>query len=148
MSATVIEALMVTLGLNIKGYEDGAQKVAKIRASMSKDEKAYWSEREKQERKDFLLFEKNNKEREQSIKSLRKEVFLLVAAFAGAVGIKNVFVNTIQEAANLAYLSENLGVSTERINAFQRASERMGGSAGGMTAQLKESVDTLAQLRS
>lgn len=129
MSATVIDALMVTMGLDISGYKKNMDTAEKKRDD----------------------FERKSTESSKHIKdgfaAIRNEVLLLGAAFTAGVGIKDFFSSTINNAANLGYLSASLSMTTEKITAYQRASERAGGSTEGMTAQLKESVDTLAQLK-
>lgn len=128
--ATVIDSLIVTLGLNTKGFQVGAERAKKAQGELVRETEA------------------SNKKMASGFAVVSKEVLLLASALFAATGAAKFFAGTISDAASLGYLSENLGISTERIQAFQRASERMGGSAGGMTAQLKESVDTLAQLNS
>jgi hypothetical protein len=71
----------------------------------------------------------------------------MLAVFTAGVGIKNFVEHTIVGAASLGRLSQNLGMSTESLSAWQRVAEDAGGTAEGMTAQLKESQKAIAQFR-
>lgn len=127
--ATVIDSLIVTLGLNATQFERGADRAERRQTTLENRTR------------------NSTKAMAAGFSAVRNEVLLLAAAFTAGVGIKDFFSSTINNAANLGYLSANLSMSTERISAMQHASERAGGSVDGMTAQLKESVDTLAQLK-
>lgn len=52
--------------------------------------------------------------------------------------------DTITGAAGLGQMAENLGMSTERLSAWQKAAERAGATAAAISAQLKESSGEVA----
>lgn len=154
MATDIIDAFVATLGLDSTQFDKNAVKAKKTQQELAVQANKNSKDREGQDRKLSDSEKKYQKESEARAKStkegfakVRNEVLLLVGAFTAGVGIKDFFSSTINTAANLGYLSANLGMTTERIQAYQRASERAGGTAEGMTAQLKESVDTLAQLK-
>lgn len=53
--------------------------------------------------------------------------------------------DTITGAAGLGQMAENLGMSTERLSAWQMAAERAGGTAEAISAQLRESSGEVAR---
>lgn len=139
---TVIDAFLVTFGLDSKAYTDGAKKVGKADEELDNANK----KRTADEKRRAADRDRANKNSADGIRKVRNEVLTLAAIFTAGVGIKDFITNTINGAINLGYLSANLGMSTERIKAFQLASERAGGSQEGLAAQLKESVDSIAEL--
>lgn len=143
MATTVIESLLITLGLDSRNFQAGVRGVERGQRDIQ-NAGTRTAEAEK----------KNSAAREKAIKSsidgyrkVRNEVLALAAVFTAGVGIKDFITNTINSAVNLGYLSQNLGMSTQQIKAFQLASERAGGSQEGLTAQLKESVDAISELK-
>ena len=136
MAATVVDALVVSLGLNAKDFLSGAKKVN----IALKDTSAEATKRAKE-------MEESGKIAAQYFSKIRNEALALLGVFTAGVGIKNFVENTIVGAASLGRLSQNLGISTERLSAWQRVAEDAGGTAEGMTAQLRESQKTIAQFR-
>lgn len=155
MSANVIDAFITTLGLDgtlfkrgMKDAEDAQDKLDKNTKRINKDrEKAEQDTAKARERRQKQIDEQGKKTVD-GYKKIRNELLAMGAVFTAGMGIKDFLVNTINSAANLGYLSQNLRMSTEDLTSWQRASERAGGSAEGIIAQLKESQDTLAQLKS
>ncbi len=139
---SVIDAFLVTLGLDAKGYTAGVKQVNKADADLDAANK----KRTQEEKRRAADRDRANKSSVDGLRKVRNEVLTLAAIFTAGTGIKDFISNTINGAVNLGYLSANLGVSTERIKAFQLASERAGGTQEGFTAQLKESVDAIAEL--
>jgi hypothetical protein len=136
MAATVVDALVVSLGLNAKDFLSGAKKVT-VALKDTSDEA---TKRAKE-------MEASGKIAAQYFSKIRNEALALLGVFTAGVGIKNFVENTIVGAASLGRLSQNLGISTERLSAWQRVAEDAGGTAEGMTAQLKESQKTIAQFK-
>lgn len=142
--ATVIDALLVTLGLDTRNFQAG------VRASQRGEREIQDAQRRTSdaEKKNSAVREKAVKATTDGYRKMRNELLALAGIFTAGVGIKNFIADTIGGAANLGYLSQNLNMSIERLKAFQLASERAGGSQEGMVSQLKEAADTLAELRS
>lgn len=154
MSTSVIEALIVTLGLDPKQFNATAKATKKTQQDLADQSKKADSERVKRandinnvERRNAKEDQQRGKDSAETYRRMRSDALAFLGVFTAGVGLKNFITNTIDNAANLGYLSQNLSMTTEQITAYQRASERAGGSANGMTAQLRESADTLAQLR-
>lgn len=141
---SALDAFFFSLGIDDKAFQSGIKGAVK-------------SERELEtiQRRRAAEEKRRNTDREQAMRKqsdgfrrLRNDAIALATVFTAGVGIKDFITNTIDSAVNLGYLSKNLGQSTERLKAWQLASERAGGSQNGMVAQLKESVDSIAALNS
>jgi len=131
--ATVLDALFVELKLNAKGFKQG---VAEVDRSLkhTTDESG----------RAARTMEANGKQAAMFFSRMRNEALALLAVFTAGVGLKNFTANTISGAAGLGQMSKNLDMSTERLQAWQRAAERAGGSAEGITAQLRQSASEVA----
>ena len=134
--ATVLDALFVELKLNAKGFKQG---VAEVDRSLkhTTDESG----------RAARTMEANGKQAAMFFSRMRNEALALLAVFTAGVGLKNFTANTISGAAGLGQMSKNLDMSTERLQAWQRAAERAGGSAEGITAQLRQSASEVAKFR-
>lgn len=139
---SVLDAFFITLGLDdkafqagVKGAQKGERDLENIQRRRADAEKRRAAEQDKSTRKSSDGFRR-----------LRNDALALAAVFTAGVGIKDFITSTIDSAVNLGYLSQNLGQSTERLKAWQLASERAGGSQAGVISQLKESVDSIAAL--
>jgi hypothetical protein len=155
MSTTVIDAFVTTLGLDGTLFRKGMKDAETAQEKLDKKTKQINRDREKGEQDAAKAREKRQKQLDDqgkktldNYKKIRNELLSITALFTAGVGIKEFLTNTINTAANLGYLSQNLRMSTEDLTSWQRASERAGGSAEGIIGQLKESAETLAQLKS
>ncbi|CAB3717007.1 hypothetical protein LMG26690_03590 [Achromobacter animicus] len=71
----------------------------------------------------------------------------IIDALAASVGFdpKRFAVDSIAAAASLGQMAQNLGISTERLTAWQKAAERAGGTAEAISAQLRESAGQISK---
>lgn len=134
--ATIIDALVVTFGLDTSQFK-------KEKAETTKATKQLTTE-EKKAAKDI---EDANKRAGESFKRVRNEVLSLLAIFTAGMGLKNFTESTIASAANLGFMAKNLQMSTTELSAWQRAAERAGGSAEGITKALQDSQQTVAKFK-
>jgi len=155
MSTTVIDAFVTTLGLDGTLFRKGMKDAENAQDKLDKNTKRINRDREKSEQEAAKAREKRQKQIDEQgkrsvegYKKVRNELLAIGAIFTAGVGIKDFLTNTINTAANLGYLSQNLRMSTEDLTSWQRASERAGGSAEGIIGQLKESAETLAAFKS
>lgn len=142
MGTAVIDAFLVTLGLDGRAFQSGVR--ATIRGQREIQDAS--NRTNDVERRNDARRDAATKRGTEGYRRMRNEVLALAAIFTAGVGIKDFISNTINSAVNLGYLAQNLDTSTERIKAFQLASERAGGSQEGLAEQLKESVDAIAEL--
>lgn len=151
---TIIDSLLVTMGLDPSGMKKGAAEAGKTQKKLEEDTKKSSKRMSDDDRKRAEEQKKQNKQAtDQSraiadgIRKVRNETIGMLALFTGGMGVKNFVANTVDQAASLKFLSENLDTSVESIQAYQRASERMGGTAAGAVAQMQESQRELSRLR-
>lgn len=134
--ATVIDALVVTLGLNAKGFKQGAAEV----------DDSLQHTREESARTAREMDEKGKKAA-QFFKRVRNEALALLAVFTAGMGLKSFVSSTIESTASLARMSDNLNMSAKDLAEWQLAAKNAGGSAEGITAQLRESADQVAKFK-
>ncbi|MFY2794287.1 phage tail tip lysozyme [Achromobacter xylosoxidans] len=134
--ATILDALFVELKLNAKGFKQGVAEVDRsLKHTTEESSRA------------ARTMEANGKQAAMFFSRMRNEALALLAVFTAGMGLKNFTANTISGAAGLGQMSKNLDMSTERLQAWQRAAERAGGSAEGITAQLRQSASEVAKFR-
>lgn len=126
--ATVIDALVVTLGLDPRDFTKGQKQVAQGLIDTSA-----------QAGKTSRDIESSGKRAASYISSVKNEVVGLFLAFAGAKTLTDFAGGMIDNAAAAGRLSANIGVSTERIGAWQGAVKEMNGTA-------QEANDTLSAM--
>ncbi|NPT59109.1 phage tail tip lysozyme [Paraburkholderia elongata] len=134
--ATVIDALVVSLGLDAKGFLAGKNQATDATKKLSAEETKAAKE-----------MEALNKNAAESFKKVRNEVLALLAIFTAGMGLKDFTESTIGSAVNLGYMAKNLQMSTQDLSAWQRAAERAGGSAEGITSALQDSQQQIAGFR-
>lgn len=134
--ATVIDALVVTLGLNAKGFKQGAAEV----------DDSLQHTREESARTAREMDEKGKKAA-QFFKRVRHEALALLAVFTAGMGLKSFVSSTIESTASLARMSDNLNMSAKDLAEWQLAAKNAGGSVEGITAQLRESADQVAKFK-
>lgn len=134
--ATVVDALVVTLGLDLSAYRQGKVQAAQETKKLTEDEVRAAKQ-----------VEERNKVAAESFRKVRNEVLALVAVFTAGVGIKAFTENTIDSAVNLGYMAKNLDMSTRELSAWQRAAARAGSSAEGITAALQDSQTQIAKFK-
>ncbi|MFM0507652.1 phage tail tip lysozyme [Paraburkholderia sp. RL17-373-BIF-A] len=134
--ATVVDALVVTLGLDLAAFKRGKADATKATKTLTAEEKSAAKE-----------VEAANKRAADSFQKVRNEVLALVAIFTAGMGIKNFTESTINSAASLGFMAKNLQMSTQDLSAWQRAAERAGGSAEGITSALQASQQEVAKFK-
>lgn len=134
--ASIVDALVVTLGLNVTGFLAGQNKAQQATKNLSAAQVKAQKE-----------LEARNKRAVESFKSVRNEVLALLAIFTAGMGLKEFTEHTIGSAVQLGYMAKNLGMSTQELSAWQRAAERAGGSADGITSALQDSQQQIAKFR-
>lgn len=134
--ATIVDALVVTLGLDTKAFTRGKADASKATKTLTAEEKAA-----------AAAIEQANARAAESFKKVRNEVLALVAIFTAGMGIKNFTESTINSAAGLGFMAKNLQMGTRELSAWQRAAERANGSAEGITRALQESQAATAKAK-
>ena len=152
--ATVIDALLVTLGLDASGYKSGTDEVAKQQSKLAKllkqdskertelDKKAQHAQKKRAD-----AFEKQGKKAAETFGKIREHALGLIAVLAGGVGMAGFAKATIGQSANLGRLSHNLGMSIKDLQAWGYAAKAVGGSAQGAQNLLGSMTESVQNFR-
>lgn len=156
MAATIIDALLVTLGIDMRPFQKGIQDVKSELLNLTKEgkkrateeektatkldtqekdrAKKQRSDREAEERAQKKAREKKAKEIEaqakkagESMLRLRNEALGMAAALLGTSVITSFVAQITRSDASVGRLSNNLGIATEELTAWKGAAEKMGG---------------------
>ena len=149
--ATVIDALLVSLGLDASSFEKNAGKVLDTQDKIKNKAKESTAAVDVQEKKLAEAQAKRGKQLEVRSKEialgvtkLRNEALKMFAVFTGGVGVKSFFESAINSAAGLGRMSDNLGMSAKDMAMWQLAAKNAGGTAEGMAAHIKQATSDLA----
>lgn len=135
MGMTVIDALVVTLGLDASQYVKG-QKAAAV--ALDKTDKAAT--------KTAKDIEAQGKRAAQSFTAIRNEVLGLAAAFIGLRALKTFANDVTRGDAAVGRLAVNTGMVTTELAAWEGIASRAGGSAEGMAGSVKGLTSQLQKL--
>ncbi|OYV50516.1 MAG: hypothetical protein B7X10_01250, partial [Burkholderiales bacterium 21-58-4] len=147
--ATIIDSLLVTLGLDGSGFKKGAAEVTKAQNDLDKNFKRSNKEREQADKKADDAQKKRAKEIQdygkktaETYSKIRNQVLSLAAVFTAGMGIVAFTRDTITSVAALGRLSTMTGVSVNKLAAFGLAFKQIGGSTSeANAAMLKMSND-------
>lgn len=123
--ATVIDSLIVTLGLDARAFSKGQKQAAAdlLQTRKESERTATDMSRHGQVASEFFV-------------KLRNNALGLFAIFSAGRGIKDFIRDITLGDARLGYLSRNIDMSAQKLQAWQFAAGQSGGSADGMTASL------------
>lgn len=119
--ATIIDSLLVTLGLDSSEFDSKRSKV-------DKGLKSTGDEADKTGKK----LKQSGKSGAEGYETLTKSAAKFLAVIGGTMAVKRFIEQTIESSAALALLSRNLGESANTISAWSNAAELAGGSAEGL----------------
>lgn len=134
--ATLIDSLLIKLGLDTQGVQQGAAQTAAALKATRGAAAQTGSELEIRGKQAAMFYTR-----------LRNEALSFFAVLTIGSGLKNFIGDTVSGAASLGRLSANLGMSTRDLSAWQKASERAGGSADGITRGLQGAQRAVAQFK-
>lgn len=132
--ATIIDSLLVSLGLDTSAYKKGQAEASaahkKTREAVEKDNKG---------------IEESSRKAADSLHKIKQEVLALTAVLLGGYGIKAFAENITRTDAALGRMSKNVHMSTQDISAWEGVVKRTGGSAESMDGTLKGLVSQFQQ---
>lgn len=154
MATTIIDQLLVTLGLDGSAFKKGSEQaiknqkdlentVNKSTKRMTEEEKKLAEERKKQAKE----LEQRSKQTALALNKIRNEALGLLAIFTAGLGIKEFVSDTINSEASLYRMSQNLNMTAKDLAEWKLANEKAGGSAAGMVAQLNEASSDIARFK-
>lgn len=136
MPATVIDALVVTLGLDKSKFEQGSREADKGIKKTKESALKAGKDMEAAGKQAAVFFSK-----------LRNEALMFVGVLAGAAGIKSFATNTIQGARALGFQSQALDMNIKRLQAWEKAARQAGATRADVDSQLKESQNAIGMTR-
>lgn len=152
--ATVIDALMVTLGLDPAGLKKGADEAVKAQAKVTAGAVGSAKAIDEVEKKLTTAQIARTKELDaqakhiaDGFKKIRNEALGLLAIFTAGMGLTSFAENAITTTASLSRMSGDLNMSAKDLAEWQLAAKHAGGTAEGMTSQLKQASDDLASMK-
>lgn len=124
--ATIIDALVVTLGLDATGFKKG-----------HKDVKGGLDDTRKQSEQTAKDMEAAGKRAASFFGSIRTELLALVGVTLSVQGFKNFITGMTDNLQQLAVNSQSLDMSAKSLDGWQRAAEAAGSSAEKITGNLQ-----------
>lgn len=135
-NATIVDAFVVTLGLDPRQYQQQTKQFRKDLAN-TRDEADTMSKN----------IEASGKRAASYFRQVKNEVLGLLLVFAGASSIKGWVVDTVAGAAATGRLAANLGIATEELSSWQEAVKGVGGDAKDADAALSAMVASYQSLQ-
>ncbi len=126
MAATVIDALLVTLGLDTSQFRKGQQEVSDDLKKQREDAKNTAKEMAEQGKKAASFFS-----------SIKSELLALTGVTVTAGGLMNLVKNTTSSLMDLSIQSKALGMTARELDGFGKAAESAGSSFERITAALQ-----------
>lgn len=134
--ATIIDALVVTLGLDATGFNKGQKEV-----------KGGLDDTRKQSEQTAKDMEAAGKRAASFFGSIRTELLALVGVTLSVQGFKNFITGMTDNLQQLAVNSQSLDMSAKSLDGWQRAAEAAGSSAEKITGTLSGFQNVLTQIR-
>ena len=126
MAATVIDALLVTLGLDASQFRKGQQEVSDDLKKQREDAKNTAKEMAEQGKKAASFFS-----------SIKTELLALTGVTVTAGGLMSLVKNTTSSLMDLSIQSKALGMTARELDGFGKAAESAGSSFERITAALQ-----------
>ena len=133
--ATIIDALVVTLGLDATAFKKGQQDTSSGLKKMRDDTTKTGKEVSHQ-----------GKQMAESFASIRNQVLGLLAAFTAGQGLKAFVSSVTSSDAATGRLARNIGIGVGQFSAWQNAAEIAGGSAKGIAGTMYGLTQQFQQL--
>jgi hypothetical protein len=152
--ATVIDSLLVTLGLDATNFKKGQADADKAQKDFVTKSKRSGKELSDLDSKAATQRAKNSKEMQaqgkqavETFSKMRNQALSLLAVFTAGMGIVEFAKSTIFTTAALGRLSKNVGISVSDLAGWGIAAKETGGSAEGMMADINKASQALAHFR-
>lgn len=134
--ATIVDALLVTLGLDTKEYEKGTKKAEKELAEFDKkraDSEKHNEDAKRKAAKEQELRFKNQQLQDKAVNEalghMRNQLIAIGGLFMAGQGLIAFAKSSIDTAANVGRLAENTSMAKKEIAGLDQAFKRTGGSA-------------------
>ena len=145
--STVIDALFVELGLDNSGFKKGIKDSEKAQNDFSektsKLDKKQTEEQRKNDREKAKIHKEQlhrNKEVLEGMHKMREQLLGLLILFTGGKEIVDFIGDTIKATVSLGHMSDNIGVSVERLSGWRVAMQEIGGTAEEAAAMMDKAA--------
>jgi len=135
MAATIIDSLLIELGLDPKGLSKGGKEATEQLRQL-----------EKSSDKTGKAVEDAGKKMTQSIAKFRNELITVLTVFTAGTGLKQFFQQLTNADAATGRLAKNIDLSVDKLTAWQGVAERSGGSAEGIAGSMQGLTQQFQQL--
>lgn len=132
--ATIIDALVVSLGLDPSEFDKGQKKAVDSLKKLEQTSEKSTKNLQEQAKKGGASFAK-----------FRNEVIGLTAAILGTSAIKSFADRITVSDSALGFMAKNIGMSTEDLSAWTKAAEKAGGTAEGIVGSFKGLTERIQQ---
>lgn len=133
---TVIDSLIVEVGLDPKKYTEGRKQVSQDQKTVREDAVRTGKELEARGAQAAQFFGK-----------IRGQAVALFTTLTAGKGLATFTADILKSDAATGRLSKSLGVATADLGAWQRVAQRTGGTAEGITGSLAGLVDQFEQIK-
>jgi muramidase (phage lysozyme) len=134
--ATIIDALVVTFGLDASKFKQGSAQVQKTLKDTSSEATRAAKE-----------MEARGKQAAQFFASIKTEALSVLAIFTAGKGLKAFISDTLASSAQLQNLAGNLQMSATNVQAWQKTFERAGASAADATSLFTSAATEIGKLK-
>ncbi len=134
--ADIIDAFIVTLGLDGSNFKKGEADTKKSLRSLEDESSTTAKE-----------MEKRGKQAAQFFASIKVEALSLLAVLTAGAGLKSFVTASIDSSAQLGRLAHNVDSSTEALSAWEGAAARSGGTAESMAGTFRNVSTELAKFK-
>lgn len=153
--ATVIDSLLVTLGLDSSKFKSGINDASKAQKALAaqtrsstKEQLVLDKKRDDAQAKHAKALSEQAKSNEESLRKVRNQALKVAALFTGGLGMLAFARNTLISGANLSRMSSNLGLSAKEITGWGTAARNAGFSVEGMKQSLKDANSQIGSFKS
>lgn len=149
--ATVIDSLVMTLGLDNKPFKKYMKESAKIQDDFEKKSDDHQKkqeasdkkvEREKERRHHEEV--KQHKETLENFKKMREQLITFLLVFTAGKEIGEFISETIRSSVEIGHLSENVDMAVESVAGWQYAMKSIGGTAEGASGSISKAAEAVA----
>lgn len=134
--ATVIDSLVMLLGIDDRKYQEGQKRFEDSQNRMRSGVKKTSDD-----------MGDRAKKLTESFGKLRNEIVGMLTAFTAGVGLKDFIAQTVETDAQVGRLAKNLDMSTEELSAWQGVLRRSGGTAQDASNDLQTLVGAFQQIQ-
>ncbi|WP_186379989.1 lytic transglycosylase domain-containing protein [Yersinia mollaretii] len=133
---TIVDALVITLGLESSGFKKGGKEITEEMKKQKKEAEKLAKDMAEQGKKAGAFFG-----------NIRNELLALVGISLSIKGFKDLIIGTATNFAQLGRSSNMLGMSAKRLDAWQYAAKAFGGTAEGLVgtmSSLSQGINSFA----